>query len=261
MINERHLGRVRRIGVDRSSAREAMMGNALINALIAAGVVFAIGYGWIAHLQNRGQRRSRAGAGSDGGSDDPVICIGHADAMRSVEGGEQQAVDRHGEAGEELRDIGVVRSLDDQSMPGGVEPREAIVVGRSFVLVHLCLQRQQALLARRIVRSGKFRGREAFQDHAGTVDLAHFVGTEALDRSAAELLDGNQTLGLQSPQCFTHPAAAGAGIADDVRLDQALTRHELAQADAIAHPVGHLLCAHAIDFGNGLRPGSRLSWC
>jgi len=50
MINERHLGRVRRIGVDRSSAREAMMGNALINALIAAGVVFAIGYGWIAHL-------------------------------------------------------------------------------------------------------------------------------------------------------------------------------------------------------------------
>jgi hypothetical protein len=68
MINERHLGRVRRIGVDRSSAREAMMGNALINALIAAGVVFAIGYGWIAYLQNRGQRRSRAGAGSDGGS-------------------------------------------------------------------------------------------------------------------------------------------------------------------------------------------------
>ncbi|MHC2282516.1 hypothetical protein ACVME8_009159 [Bradyrhizobium diazoefficiens] len=69
MINERHLGRVRRIGVDRSSAREAMMGNAMINALIAAGIVFAIGYGWITHLQNRGRRRSRAGVGSDGGGD------------------------------------------------------------------------------------------------------------------------------------------------------------------------------------------------
>lgn len=29
------------------------MGNAMVNALMAAGVVFAIGYGWIAHLQNR----------------------------------------------------------------------------------------------------------------------------------------------------------------------------------------------------------------
>ena len=45
------------------------MGNAMINALIAAGVVFAIGYGWITHLQNRGQRRSRAGTGGDGGVD------------------------------------------------------------------------------------------------------------------------------------------------------------------------------------------------
>ena len=45
------------------------MGNAMMNALIAAGVVFAIGYGWITHLQNRGQRRSRAGAGGDGGGD------------------------------------------------------------------------------------------------------------------------------------------------------------------------------------------------
>jgi len=55
--------------VDRSSAREARMGNAMINALIAAGVVFAIGYGWITHLQNRSQRRSRAGAGGEGGGD------------------------------------------------------------------------------------------------------------------------------------------------------------------------------------------------
>lgn len=46
-----------------------MVGNAMINALIAAGVVFAIGFGWITHLQNRGQRRSRAGGGSDGGGD------------------------------------------------------------------------------------------------------------------------------------------------------------------------------------------------
>lgn len=43
------------------------MGNAMVNALIAAGIVFAIGYGGIIHLQNRG-RRSRAAAGSDGGS-------------------------------------------------------------------------------------------------------------------------------------------------------------------------------------------------
>ncbi|MEY9179126.1 hypothetical protein ABIG06_000833 [Bradyrhizobium sp. USDA 326] len=42
------------------------MGNATVNALIAAGVVLAIGYGWIAHLRNRGQRRSRAAAGGDG---------------------------------------------------------------------------------------------------------------------------------------------------------------------------------------------------
>ncbi len=41
--------------------RETTMGNAMMNTLIAAGVIFAIGYGWFAHLQNRGQRRSRAG--------------------------------------------------------------------------------------------------------------------------------------------------------------------------------------------------------
>lgn len=45
------------------------MGNAMINALIAAGIVFAIGFGWITHLQNRGRRRSRAVGGSDGGGD------------------------------------------------------------------------------------------------------------------------------------------------------------------------------------------------
>jgi hypothetical protein len=44
------------------------MGNAMVNALIVAGVVSAIGYGWITHLQNRGQRRSRARAGGDGSS-------------------------------------------------------------------------------------------------------------------------------------------------------------------------------------------------
>jgi hypothetical protein len=46
-----------------------MMGNAMINALMAAGVVFAIGYGWITHLQNRSQRRSRVGASGNGGGD------------------------------------------------------------------------------------------------------------------------------------------------------------------------------------------------
>ena len=41
------------------------MGNAMVNALIAAGIVGAIGCGWITHLQSRG-RRSRAAAGNDG---------------------------------------------------------------------------------------------------------------------------------------------------------------------------------------------------
>jgi hypothetical protein len=45
-----------------------MMGNGLVNALIVAGIVFAIGYGWISYL-NRGGRRSRAGAGGDGSGD------------------------------------------------------------------------------------------------------------------------------------------------------------------------------------------------
>lgn len=44
------------------------MGSTLVNTLIAAGIIFAIGYGWITHVQNRGQRRSRAGAGGDGGN-------------------------------------------------------------------------------------------------------------------------------------------------------------------------------------------------
>ena len=44
------------------------MGNAMMNALIAAGIVSAIGYGWFIHLQNRG-RRSRSATGGDGGGD------------------------------------------------------------------------------------------------------------------------------------------------------------------------------------------------
>ncbi|WP_256806208.1 MULTISPECIES: hypothetical protein [unclassified Bradyrhizobium] len=43
------------------------MGNTMMNALIAAGIAFAIGYGWFTHLQNR-VRRSRAATGGDGGS-------------------------------------------------------------------------------------------------------------------------------------------------------------------------------------------------
>ena len=45
------------------------MGNAMINAAIAAGIVLAIRYGWLAHLQNRDRRpRAGAGDGGDGGS-------------------------------------------------------------------------------------------------------------------------------------------------------------------------------------------------
>ncbi|WP_440642054.1 hypothetical protein ACSHT2_13845 [Bradyrhizobium sp. PUT101] len=58
-----------------------MMGNAMVNALIAAVVVFAIGYGWIAHLQNRSQRRSRAGVGGDGGSSGGNTYMGTSDGF------------------------------------------------------------------------------------------------------------------------------------------------------------------------------------
>ena len=57
--------------MDRRSARETTMGNAMMNTLIAAGVVCAIGYGWFTHLQSRGRRaraavgRDRAGGGGD----------------------------------------------------------------------------------------------------------------------------------------------------------------------------------------------------
>src|SRR5437870_4878617 len=66
MINERHVCRGRPIDMESSSAMAAMMGSMLINTLTAAGIIFAIGYGWITHVQNRGQRRSRAGG--DGGN-------------------------------------------------------------------------------------------------------------------------------------------------------------------------------------------------
>ncbi|TWB60004.1 hypothetical protein [Bradyrhizobium sacchari] len=46
------------------------MGSTMMNTLIAAGVIFAIGFGWFTHIQNRGQRRPRAADGSDGGSSD-----------------------------------------------------------------------------------------------------------------------------------------------------------------------------------------------
>jgi hypothetical protein len=46
-----------------------MMGGALINTLIAAGIVLAIGFGWFTHIQNRG-RRPRAATGGDGGGGD-----------------------------------------------------------------------------------------------------------------------------------------------------------------------------------------------
>jgi hypothetical protein len=42
--------------------------NVLTNALIAVGAVGVIGYGLMTRIQNRGQRRSRAGAGGDGDS-------------------------------------------------------------------------------------------------------------------------------------------------------------------------------------------------
>lgn len=57
------------------------MGNVMVNALIAAGVVFAISYGWIAHLQNRGRRRTRVGAGGDGGGRGADTYMGTSDGF------------------------------------------------------------------------------------------------------------------------------------------------------------------------------------
>lgn len=45
------------------------MDNAMMTTLIGAGIAAAIGYGWLAHFQNRHRRRARAAAGGDGGSD------------------------------------------------------------------------------------------------------------------------------------------------------------------------------------------------
>ncbi|WGD54400.1 hypothetical protein QA641_11110 [Bradyrhizobium sp. CB1650] len=45
------------------------MGSAMMNTLIVAGIICAIGYGWITYIQNRGRPQSRAGAGADSGGD------------------------------------------------------------------------------------------------------------------------------------------------------------------------------------------------
>ena len=42
-----------------------------------------------------------------GRSDDAVVCIGKTNALRVVEGGEQQSIDGHGETREKLRDVQV----------------------------------------------------------------------------------------------------------------------------------------------------------
>jgi hypothetical protein len=43
------------------------MSSLMINALIAIGVTSAICFALMTHVQNRSRRRSRAGAGADGG--------------------------------------------------------------------------------------------------------------------------------------------------------------------------------------------------
>ncbi|OAF13314.1 hypothetical protein AYJ54_44050 [Bradyrhizobium centrolobii] len=46
-----------------------MMSSALTNALIAVGITSMIGYAVMVHVQNRGRRQSRAGAGADSSGD------------------------------------------------------------------------------------------------------------------------------------------------------------------------------------------------
>nr|WP_236840839.1 hypothetical protein [Bradyrhizobium sp. CCGE-LA001] len=55
-----------------------MMGNAM--ALIVAGIVCAIGYGWIVHLRDGG-RRSRAIAGGDNGTSSGCGYSGTSDSF------------------------------------------------------------------------------------------------------------------------------------------------------------------------------------
>ena len=47
--------------------RQRDMNSLMINALIAIGAMSAICYALMIHVQNRSRRRSRAGAGADGG--------------------------------------------------------------------------------------------------------------------------------------------------------------------------------------------------
>jgi hypothetical protein len=79
--------------------------------------------------------------------------------------------------------------------------------------------------------------------HAGAIDLADFFGADAPDGGAAKRFDGDETFGFETLQRFSDLAATGAGLVDDIRLDQALAGGEPAAANAVAEPIGDVLRA------------------
>ena len=113
-----------------------------------------------------------------------------------------------------------------------------------FPLVQFRLNGCQSPLERRVARGGELRRGKALQGHAGAVDLTYLIQAQSLDGRAAELLDADQALGLQSLQGLAHLATAGAGLPHDVRLDQTLTGDQAAVANALAHPLRHIGFGH-----------------
>lgn len=125
-------------------------------------------------------------------------------------------------------------------MPFFVETREPIVIARAFPGIHFVLDLAQAHAQGRIGARCAFTCRHAFQGHAGLVDLAHLVGTELLDGCTAELLDTDQSFGLEAAQRFAHLAATDTGCGDNIGFDQALARYEAAMPDAFPYPFGNV---------------------
>ncbi|MET3828180.1 hypothetical protein ABIC16_003935 [Sphingomonas sp. PvP055] len=100
--------------------------------------------------------------------------------------------------------------------------------------VHLLLQRDDFPLDRFGGEDRTIMRGESFERHARAVDLPHLGRRETADGSAAKLLQQHQSLGLEALQCLAHAGARAAGLANQVGLDQALTRREPSGADPVA---------------------------
>jgi hypothetical protein len=176
----------------------------------------------------------------DGGRDHAVIRIGRRDTLGGIERGEEQAIDGHIEALEELGDVAIARAVDDQVMPCLVETRESVMIACAFPGIHFVLDFAQASAQGQIGASCAFTGSHAFQGHARLIDLAYLVGAELLDGCAPELLDGDQAFGFETAQGLAHLAATDAGCGDNIGFDQALAWNEAPMPDAFPYPFGNV---------------------